>query len=118
MKKQIIRLTEDDLHKIVENTINRILKENDYGLLTTNNTGKLGLRNAKIFNDIRQKLNNGESVSYQFPLTMDKVLSANITPLHDNVFNVETNYTSKQVVGVDYVIKYISDLYTSLKNKN
>lgn len=56
MKKQIIRLTESDLHNIIENTVNRVLKEyenNDYGMISNNNVGKQGMKKAKMFNEIK-----------------------------------------------------------------
>lgn len=57
MKKQIIRLTESDLHNIIENTVNRVLKEyenNDYGVISNNNVGKQGMKKAKMFNEINE----------------------------------------------------------------
>lgn len=57
MKKQIIRLTESDLHNIIENTVNRVLKEyenNDYCVISNNNVGKQGMKKAKMFNEINE----------------------------------------------------------------
>lgn len=119
MKKQIIRLTESDLHNIIENTVNRVLKEyenNDYGIISNNNVGKQGMKKAKMFNEIKLKLINNENVSYNLPIDFDKVFSINISPLGNNVFSIETNYGNKKQVGVDNVLKVINDMYTDIMN--
>lgn len=77
MKKQIIRLTESDLHKIIENSVNKIIKEgscnempdNDY----SNNAYKFD-RSADIQN-IKAELGDViENKIAEYHLTKDEVI--------------------------------------------
>lgn len=114
MSKKIVRLTEEDLCSIVKESIKAYLKEaNDYGMISNNNVGKQGFQNVKIYNDMRNRLNNDEEVMYNLPIDFDKVFQVNIKPLGNKIFMIYTNYGNKKEVGVDNVLKVINDMYTN-----
>ena len=69
MKKQVIRLTESDLHQIIKESVNKILKE-DFQINLTNNN-KEGWNNVNKWRAAANELQTKGSVIINIPLDYD-----------------------------------------------
>ena len=96
MKKQVIRLTESDLHKIVENSVRRIMTENeeDEGLWNNMKSAFKGARNGYQ----TQKALDTDNNNY----TRNSRVSPNEAPSNDAAESVRQYYQ----IAKEYLTKY------------
>lgn len=73
MKKQIIKLTENDLHRIIKESVNKILKEQDFqphGYRPTSNSGGLEMQisdrgdSARIRNSVTNDISDWMEIQF------------------------------------------------------
>lgn len=121
---KIIKINEEKLTQIVENVVKTILKESNvknYGLLSNNNTGNQGLKNIKIYNQIKNDLSNNIEVMYSLPIDFEKTFDVRITPLQEYntvTFDVVTSGGSKKVPSVREALSFAEQTYYTMINQN
>lgn len=98
--KKVIRLTESDLHRIVENSVNKMLME---GLGTRFNNAINGFKNGSFDN---QKVERGLTNSRQ------EIISIVQKDINHALINLEGSYGNNTNIprGIAYLKKALSDL--------
>lgn len=86
MKKQIVRLTEGDLHRIIKNSVNNVLNENESRFLT---------HLERTYRNLYREYEEWQYASYK-PQGMDEVIDSIINAMH-NVEDVIDNIKSHNI---------------------
>ena len=86
MKKQIVRLTEGDLHRIIKNSVNNVLNENESRFLT---------HLERTYRNLHSEYEKWQYASYK-PQGMDEVINSIINAMH-NVEDVIDNIKSHNI---------------------
>jgi hypothetical protein len=114
-KKQIIRLTEGDLHRIIKESVNKILKE-DYQI-TLSNSGKQGLTNmhnwVAAMNEIKTK---GETIIH-IPLDYDYIIDARLYKTERGGIYLETKDIHKEYASINDAFLALKGYAEELNNK-
>lgn len=114
MKKQVIRLTEEDLHNIISESVKRYLNEMDYGTVSNNQVGKSGKERALMFQKFEKQLMNNEEVMFNIPLNNFNVFSVEITPISNSnvtLYDVQTSLSSKRCVSPREALSFVEQNY-------
>lgn len=94
MKKQLIRLTENDLHNIINECVEKILKE-DFQI-SLSNSGPEGFKNMQnwiaAMNELKTK---GETIIH-IPVDYDKIIDAKLIKTERDTVYLETKDIHKE----------------------
>ena len=102
-KKQLIRLTEGDLHRIIKESVNKILKEEFQ--ITLSNSGKEGLQNmmnsVAAVNELKSK---GET-QIVIPTHNDNAIHATLYQSENGGIRVESNVIQDEFPSINHAIQ-------------
>ena len=114
MAKQLIRITEGDLHKIIEESVNRILKEEFQ--INLNNNGKEGFNNVNRWRSAAQEIQTKGSTIINIPLDYDNFLQANLMKTQRGGIYLETKDLKKEYASISDAFKALQDYAQSMVN--
>ena len=113
-KKQMIRLTEGDLHNIIKESVNRILKEEFQ--INLNNNGKEGFNNVNRWRAAAQEIQTKGSTIINIPLDYDNFLQANLMKTQRGGIYLETKDLKKEYASISDAFKALQDYAQSMVN--
>ena len=114
MKKQVIRLTESDLHQIIKESVNKILKE-DFQINLTNNN-KEGWNNVNKWRAAANELQTKGSVIINIPLDYDNFLHANLMRTERGSIYLEAKGLRKEYTSISDAFKALQDYANNMMN--
>ena len=114
MSKRTVRLTESDLHNIIKESVNKILKE-DFQI-NLNNNNKQGLNNVKNWKAAANELQNKGFVTINIPLDYDNFLTANLEITQRGGVYLETKGLRKEYASISNAFKVLQDYANNMMN--
>lgn len=107
MKKQLIRLTESDLHNIIRESVNRILQEEFQ--ITLSNDGKEGFQNMMNSVAAINELKKTGETTIVIPTDNGDTVRAKLSQTQNNTIYVDSSTIKKEFNSVDDAIKALKD---------
>ena len=113
--KQVIRLTESDLHKIIKETVNKILKE-DYQINLTNK-GQEGWNNVNKWRAAANEIQSKGSTIINIPLDYDNFLQANLMKTQRGGIYLEAKGLRKEYASISDAFSALQDYANNMMNQ-
>ena len=119
MKKQVIRLTEDDLHRIIKESVNKVLNE-EYQI-NLDMDGKQGFQNVNLWRAAAQEIQEKGSTIINIPLDYDKFIHARLMKTQRGGVYLETKGINKEYASISEAFtvlqQYAKQKYNELINQ-
>ena len=98
MSKKLVRLTEGDLHRIIKESVNKVLNE-EYQI-SLNMDSKQGFQNVNLWRAAAQEIQEKGSTIINIPLDYDKFIHARLMKTQRGGVYLETKGINKEYASI------------------
>lgn len=110
MSKKLIRLTESDLHRIIKESVNKILKEEEYQI---NHLSK-NWDSVNQWRAAAQDLQNKGYTIIHIPIGNYKTFTANLAKTQRNTIQLDGNGINKEFTSISDAFTFLQHYVESL----